>query len=134
MLETFTDIAAMKRVNARFGLKNTPVIRVGDLYFCSGLTSLDLETGGVVDSDDIREHARVVLDDVEAILAETGLGLDHVVKVNAYLADPVHDFPAWNDVYLERFAEPYPCRTTVGAELHVGRIELDVVAAREPRR
>lgn len=134
MLETFTDVAALKQVNARFGLKNTPVIRVGDLYFCSGLTALDLETGGVIEGDDIREHARVVLDDVEAILAEAGLGLDHVVKINAYLADAVGDFPAWNEVYLDRFAAPYPCRTTVGAQLHVGRIELDVVAARFPRR
>ena len=29
MLELFDDVAAMKQVNAKFGLKNTPVIRAG---------------------------------------------------------------------------------------------------------
>ena len=65
---------------------------------------------------------------------EAGLGLDNVIKVNAYLADPVGDFAGWNEVYLEKFAAPYPCRTTVGAQLHVGVIELDVIAAGESRR
>jgi 2-iminobutanoate/2-iminopropanoate deaminase len=134
MLELFDDVAAMKQVNAKFGLKNTPVIRAGDLYYCSGLTALDLDSGGITAGDDIREHARVTLEDLEKILAEAGLGLDNVIKVNAYLADPVGDFAGWNEVYLEKFAAPYPCRTTVGAQLHVGVIELDVIAAREARR
>ena len=89
MLELFDDVAAMKQVNAKFGLKNTPVIRAGDLYYCSGLTALDLDSGGITGGSDIREHARITLEDLEKILAEAGLGLDNVIKVNAYLADPV---------------------------------------------
>ncbi|MYT33081.1 MULTISPECIES: RidA family protein [unclassified Streptomyces] len=134
MVETFTDIKAMRQVNARFGLKNTPVIRVGDLYFCSGLTALDLETGEAIEGGTVQNHARVTLGNLSIILGEVGLDLDHVVKLNAYLADPVNDFAAWNEVYLETFQAPYPARTTVGAGMHVGILEIDVIAAHQPRR
>jgi len=32
------------------------------------------------------------------------------------------------------FEAPYPCRTTVGAPLVAGNIEIEIVAARTPRQ
>ena len=58
---------------------------------------------------------------------------DHVIKVNAQLSD-VSEFSAWNDVFLDVFDAPYPCRTTVGAALVAGKIEVEIIAAATARR
>jgi 2-iminobutanoate/2-iminopropanoate deaminase len=53
---------------------------------------------------------------------------DGVVKVNSYLAD-MADFEAYNAVYGELFAPPYPARTTVGAALAPGLlVEIEAIA------
>ena len=57
-----------------------------------------------------------------------GCTLDDVVKVNAYLVD-LGDFPAYNEVYVEFFSQPYPARTSVQAGLPAGvLIEIEAVA------
>ena len=38
------------------------------------------------------------------------------------------DFPEFNEVYKQFFSEPYPARTTVGANLSRIAIEVDCVA------
>ena len=90
------------------------------------------ETGELI-AGGIREHSRHTLELYRTILTDIGLSLDHVVKVNAYLADPA-DFAAWNEVYLEIFDAPYPCRTTVTAPPVFGLIEVELIASLEPRR
>jgi len=120
--------AAMERLNIR----NAAAIQVDNTVFLSGLTAVDTDTGELI-SGGIREHARHTLELYRTILADIGLSLDHVVKVNAYLADPA-DFAAWNEEYLQVFEPPYPCRTTVTAPPVFGIIELELVAALEPRR
>lgn len=117
---------------ARYGIKNSTAIQIGDTIVFSGLTGIDLETGQAVDGD-VADHARFTLDLFAGILDDLGLTLDHVVKVNAHLAD-IDDFAAWNEVFLDVFDAPYPCRTTVGADLVVGLIEIEITAATEPRR
>ena len=101
--------AAMERLNIR----NAAAIQVDNTVFLSGLTAIDTETGELI-AGGIREHARHSLELYRTILTDIGLSLDHVVKVNAYLADPA-DFTAWNEEYLQIFEPPYPCRTTVTA-------------------
>ena len=44
------------------------------------------------------------------------------------------DSAAWNEEYLEVFEAPYPCRTTVTAPPVFGLIEVELIAALEPRR
>ena len=56
-----------------------------------------------------------------------------MIQVTAQLAD-VGDFSAWYEVFLDMFDAPYPCRTTVGAPLVAGDIEIEIVAASSPRR
>ena len=67
------------------------------------------------------------------MLADLGLSLDHVIKVNAQPSD-VSEFAAWNEVFLDVFDAPYPCRTTVGAALVAGKIEVEIIAATTARR
>ena len=120
--------AAMERLNIR----NAAAIQVDNTVFLSGLTAIDTETGELI-AGGIREHARHSLELYRTILTDIGLSLDHVVKVNAYLADPA-DFTAWNEEYLQIFEPPYPCRTTVTAPPVFGLIEVELVASLEPRR
>ena len=115
-----------------FNVKNATAIQVGDLYFFSGLTAIDLVSLEVSQAD-VRTQARLTLENFNAILDDLNLSLDHVIKVNAQLSD-VGEFAAWNEVFLDMFDAPYPCRTTVGAPLVAGDIEIEIVAATSPRR
>ena len=115
-----------------FNVKNATAIQVGDLYFFSGLTAIDLVSLEVSQAD-VRTQARLTLENFNAILNDLNLSLDHVIKVNTQLSD-VGEFAAWNEVFLDMFDAPYPCRTTVGAPLVAGDIEIEIVAASNPRR
>ena len=115
-----------------FNVKNATAIQVGDLYFFSGLIAIDLVSLEISRAD-VRTQARLTLENFNAILDDLNLSLDHVVKVNAQLSD-VSEFAAWNEVFLNMFDAPYPCRTTVGAPLVAGDIEIEIVAANSPRR
>ena len=115
-----------------FNIKNSTAIQVGDLYFFSGMTAINLETFEVTGGD-LATQARVALENFGAMLEDMGLSLDHVIKVNAQLTD-VSEFAIWNEVFLDVFEAPYPCRTTVGAPLVVGDIEVEIIAASTPRR
>ena len=115
-----------------FNVKNAPAIQVGELYFLSGMTAIDLTTFEVSEADTATQ-ARMTLENFRSMLADLGLSLDHVIKVNAQLSD-VSEFAAWNDVFLDVFDAPYPCRTTVGAALVVGKIEVEIIAAATARR
>jgi 2-iminobutanoate/2-iminopropanoate deaminase len=132
MIEVHATTRRLEAAMARYGIKNSTAIRVDNIIFFSGLTGLDLETGAAVEGG-AGAQARHCLGVFADILADLGLSLDHVVKVNAQLAD-IGDFAEWNDVFLDVFDAPYPCRTTTGAPLVVGDIEIEITASIEPRR
>ena len=100
----------------------------GDLLFLSGQTPIDPATQRLVEGD-IGVQTGRAFDNLEAVLQDAGLSLDHVVKCNVYLTT-MKDFAAMNDVYRTRFTPPYPARTTVAvAELPLGaRVEIEMVA------
>ena len=106
----------------------SPVVVSEDLVYTSGQVAFD--TGGVLVSGGIEEQTRQVLDNLERCLAAGGCELGDVVKVTAFLAD-LGDFEAFNRVYSERFAPPYPARSTVGVRLADGLlVEIEAVARR----
>jgi len=76
------------------------------------------------------DQARRVIDNVAAILAEAGSGLDLVLRATVYIADVAH-WPAFNAIYAEKLAAHKPARTVVPvAGLHYGYlVEMDVIAA-----
>ena len=71
-----------------------------------------------------------MIDNVAAILAASGSGLDHVLKATVYIADISH-WPAFNAIYAERLGDHKPARTVVPvAGLHYGYlVEMDAIAA-----
>ena len=106
----------------------SPVVVSGDHVFTAGQAAFDV-SGALVGSD-MASQVRKALENLRATLAAAGCGLDDVVKVNAFLAD-LADFEAYNAVYREFFAAPYPARTTVQAGLPPGMlVEIEAVARR----
>ncbi|MDG2111857.1 MAG: RidA family protein [Actinomycetota bacterium] len=131
MIEVHASTPRLEEVLGRLNIRNSTAIRVDNLIMFSGMTGVDLATGEVPDG--IEAQARMVLQIFADILDDLGLNLDHVVKVNCQLTD-VDDFGVWNEVFLDMFDAPYPCRTTTGAPLVVGDIEVEITASIEPRR
>ncbi|MCP2169333.1 RidA family protein [Goodfellowiella coeruleoviolacea] len=132
MITIYDDVAALRAIKAKYHLSTPAAIRVGELVHVGGLAALDPRTGECVGGD-IRRQADSVLSTLDLVLTEIGLGLDHVVTVNATLADPVRDFAGWNAAFQRAFRAPRPVRTTVGGTLVVGLLEVELCAATRPR-
>jgi 2-iminobutanoate/2-iminopropanoate deaminase len=100
----------------------------GNLLYCSGQTPIDPATGKLIDGD-IGEQTQQAFNNLEAVLQDAGLSMDHVIKVNIYLTS-MSDFAGMNTVYQTRFSAPYPARTTVAvAALPLdARVEIELVA------
>ncbi|MCC6737546.1 MAG: RidA family protein [Planctomycetia bacterium] len=96
--------------------------------FCSGQIPLDPATGQMV-AGDVGAQTRRVLENLKAVLAAAGSGLDRVVKTTVYLKD-MNDFAAMNAVYGEFFPKDPPARATVQAARlpKDAAVEIDVVA------
>lgn len=100
----------------------------GELLYLSGQTPLDPSTGQLV-TGDVTAQTHRVFDNLEAALKDAGLTMDHVIKCNVYLID-MADFTAMNAAYEQRFARPYPARTTVAVKAlpRDARVEIEMVA------
>lgn len=101
-------------------------VRAGDLVFVSGQASVD-ENGQIV-SGTFAEEMRRSIDNVREILAEYGLDLADVVKVNSYVQN-TKDVVEYNRLYRQLFSAPLPARTTLTNCLSDAiKFEIDVVA------
>ena len=96
--------------------------------FTSGQIPLNPETGELV--TEISAAARQVLNNIKAILEESGSSIDKVIKCTVYLAD-INDFAAVNEVYKEFFAEHKPARSALQvAALPLGAaLEIEAIAS-----
>ena len=103
-------------------------IQVGNLVYTSGQIPID-PTTGVFAEGGIKEQTRQALLNVKAILEETGLSMNDIVKTTVFMAD-MNDFADMNAVYAEFFTEPYPARSAVAVKtLPKGAlVEIEVVA------
>jgi 2-iminobutanoate/2-iminopropanoate deaminase len=88
----------------------SPVRQVGDFYYVSGQVGVNAATGEA--GAGIAAQTRQVLDNMKAVLAAVGLGMDDVVKTTIFVTN-IDDFAAVNEVYVSYFAEPRPARSTV---------------------
>jgi len=96
-------------------------IRFGNLLVTSGQIPLNPQTGQVV-AGDIRVQTARALDNLVAVLAAGGAGLDDVVKTTCFLND-MNDFAAFNEVYATYFTGNAPARSCVAVE----RLPRDVL-------
>ena len=101
--------------------------RAGDFVFVSGQVANLLD--GSVYIGDFEREVELTIDNVELVLAAAGARLDQVVKIGAYLSNPML-FARFNEIYRRRIGDAPPARTTVVVNFgHPDvRVEIDAVA------
>ncbi|MFL1970590.1 RidA family protein [Helicobacter pylori] len=85
-------------------------IATNDLVFVSGQLGIDASTGEFKGTD-IHSQTTQSMENIKAILKESGLGMDSVVKTTILLKS-LDDFAVVNEIYGSYFKEPYPARAT----------------------
>jgi 2-iminobutanoate/2-iminopropanoate deaminase len=98
------------------------------LVFCSG--QLGISKAGEI-PDSASAQAQLCFDNIAAILAEAGLGLEHVVRINAFVTGREHLKP-YMDVRNARFGHPLPASTLMvvaGFARPEFFVEIEVIAA-----
>ena len=105
-------------------------VEVNSFIYASGQLPIDPATGAFPEGGS-KEQTRQSLTNVKNILAEAGVGMEHVVKTTVMLSD-IANFGAMNEVYAEFFQAPYPARSAFAVrDLPKGAlVEIEVVAAR----
>jgi reactive intermediate/imine deaminase len=116
------------------GLPFSEGVAVGDTVFLSGQIGNrpgTTELAGPSATDEFRQ----VMENIATALRANGLSMQHVVKCTVMLAD-MADWPAFNEVYVGYFEEPYPTRSAFGTNgLAFGaRVEVECIAVRSKRR
>jgi 2-iminobutanoate/2-iminopropanoate deaminase len=102
-------------------------IKANGFVFVAGITARDPKTGQVIE-DDITRQTELVMENIKAILEAADSSLDRTVKTTVYLKD-MNDFDAMGKVYSRFFPSHPPARATVQvAQLHGGRIEIELIA------
>lgn len=106
-------------------------IVAGNTVYVSGQVPIDPATGQFAEGG-IKELTRQSLTNIQHILAEAGLTMQHVVKTSVFLAD-MDDFAEMNEVYATFFAAPFPARSAVAVKtLPKGaRIEIECIAVKD---
>lgn len=106
-------------------------IRSGQFLYMSGQIALDPVTGEMVGSD-VQAQTERVFQNIQAVLAEAGISLAHVVKTTVFLTS-MGNFKTMNEVYARYFEGPGrlpPARSTVAvAELpRQALVEIECIA------
>ena len=96
-------------------------VKAGGLMYVSGHIPLAPESMEIV-SEDFSLQVKQVLENLKAIIVDSGSKLSDVVKLNVYLKD-LADFQSVNDAMSTVFDEPYPARAAV----EVSRLPKDVL-------
>lgn len=107
----------------------SPSVEAGPLVFVSGQLPFDSERKVVPGG--IRAQTAQCIENIRAILATRGLGLEHVVKTTIWLTR-TGDFAEFNSAYATAFPQNPPARSTVRADLmaDAALIEIEAVACR----
>ena len=105
--------------------------RVGNLLFLSGIgprtrgskeiPGTTRDASGKVVAHDIEAQCRAVFRNVRTVLEDAGSSWDRIVDVTVFLSD-MDDFPVYNRIYAEHFADNQPARTTI----EVSRLPTDI--------
>ena len=117
-----TKIKAIHTKNAPSAIgAYSQAVKAGGFMYVSGQIPLAPESMEIV-SDDFSVQVKQVLENLKAIIVDSGSKLSDVVKLNVYLKD-LADFQSVNDAMSTVFDEPYPARAAV----EVSRLPKDVL-------
>jgi len=96
-------------------------IKANGFVFVSGQIAIEPESGNIIGGN-VTEQTDRVMQNLAAILAAAGSGMERVVRSTVFLKS-MTDFPAMNEVYGHYFEAPPPARSTV----EVARLPKDVL-------
>ena len=114
---------------APIGPYNQAILKNG-MLFTSGQIAIDPKTGDLV-LDDIKTETKLVMENLKAILTESRMTFENVLKSTIFISD-MNNFAAINEVYGSYFKEETaPARETVQvAKLPKSvNVEISVIAA-----
>lgn len=106
-------------------------VAAGNLVFVSGQIPIHPQTGELI-ADEIEAATKQSLSNIQQILGEAGLGLEHVVKATIFLIQP-NDYAGMDAAYRKMMPQPFPAREAVFVVgLPKGaRVEISVIAYRQ---
>ena len=99
-----------------------------EIIFTAGQIAIDPKTGILI-SGDIEEQTHRIIQNIEQILKEAGVGLDAVMKTVGFMTN-LSDFASMNKVYGQYFKDSLPARSTLEVTaLPLGaQIEIECIA------
>jgi 2-iminobutanoate/2-iminopropanoate deaminase len=102
-------------------------VQSGDFVFISGQIGIDPATGNVTGTPE--EQTTRAMENLRAVLQESGLGFRDVVQTRVYLVN-MSDWTAVNGIYSAYFTDNYPARAAVQVSgLPKGAaVEIEMVA------
>ena len=95
-------------------------VMAGNTLYISGQIALDAETGNLI-NESIEAETHQVMKNMQAILAEAGMGFADVAKCTIFVKD-MNNFARINEIYGSYFTFNPPARETV----EVSRLPKDV--------
>ena len=109
------------------GYYSPAVVHNGTVYV-SG--QLPINEKGEPQISSIEDEVRQCMKNIETILKASGSDLQHILKVNVFIAD-ISNWPTFNQVFAEIMGEHRPARIVVPCnQLNYGcGIEIDCIAA-----
>jgi len=114
------DVVSTKEAPQAIG-PYSQAIKYGPFVFLAGQIPIDPRTNQLLQNAGIEEQTRLVLDNLKAVLAASGLTMDNIVSTSVFMKD-LNEFPRMNEVYGSYFKNAPPARATV----EVARLPRDV--------
>ena len=99
--------------------------QAGDLLFISGQVGI---SGGSL-ADGVENQTAQALENVQGVLAESGLLLENVVKCTVFMTD-IDNFSTINGIYADAFGDHRPSRSAIAVKaLPLGAlVEIEAIA------
>jgi 2-iminobutanoate/2-iminopropanoate deaminase len=106
----------------------SPAVVHNNTVYVSG--QLPINEKGEPQLNSIEDEVRQCMKNIEIILNASGSNLQHILKVNVFLAD-ISNWPIFNQVFAEIMGDHRPARIVVPCnQLNYGcGIEIDCIAA-----
>ena len=106
-------------------------IKHGPFVFLAGQIPIDPKTNQLLKDGSIEDQTRLVLENLRAVLAASGMTMDNIVSTSVFLKD-MNELPKMNAVYATYFKNAAPARATVEVSRlpRDVRIEISAIAAR----
>ena len=102
---------------------------VNNMVYTSGQIALLPDGSEDVLKDGVAPQTKQVLENLKAVLQESGSSMDKVIKTTIFIAS-MDDFTTVNEIYAEAFGSHKPARSTVAVKTlpKNALVEIDAIA------